>query len=77
MTARYNVLLEWDATEQVWVSYVPSLNWLSTFGATREAALDQTREAVLGYLEAIEKEGLDVPGSDSQAELASIEVATA
>ena len=77
MTTRYNVLLEWDASEHVWVSCVPSLNWLSTYGATREEALEQTREAVTGYLEAMEKQGLHVPTSDSQAELASIEVATA
>ena len=74
MTARYNVLLERDEAEQVWVAYVPALNWLSTFGATREEALEQTREAILGYLEAAGKEGLEVPGSDGQAELTLVEV---
>ena len=76
MTARYNVLLEWDEYEQVWATYVPALNWLSTFGASRGEALEQTREAVLGYLEAAAKEGLEVPTGDTRAELTSIDVAT-
>ncbi|MFQ6026398.1 MAG: type II toxin-antitoxin system HicB family antitoxin [Dehalococcoidia bacterium] len=61
MSKRYNVLLSWDNEDQVWVAYVPTLNWLSTFGDTREEALEQAREAALGYLEAADKEGLEVP----------------
>jgi predicted RNase H-like HicB family nuclease len=53
MTQHFQVMLEWDADEDVWVTYVPTLNGLSTFGETREEALSQTREAILGYLEAI------------------------
>ena len=34
--------------------HVPTLNELSTFGGTREEALTNTREAILGYLEAAE-----------------------
>jgi predicted RNase H-like HicB family nuclease len=75
MNARYNVLLEWDHKDQVWVTYVPTLNWLSTFGTTREEALAQTREAVLGYIQAAKKEGLDIPEPDGKAELDSLEVA--
>ncbi|MEA2695475.1 MAG: hypothetical protein QOJ16_4862 [Acidobacteriota bacterium] len=52
MTQHFHVLLEWDAEADVWVTYVPTLNGLSTFGETREEALSQTREAILGYLEA-------------------------
>ncbi|MEP7013626.1 MAG: type II toxin-antitoxin system HicB family antitoxin [Acidobacteriota bacterium] len=72
MTQHFNVLLEWDAESEVWVTYVPTLNGLSTFGETREEALDQTREAILGYLEAAEKESLPIP---SNTELVDLEVA--
>lgn len=72
MTQHFQVLLEWDAEEEVWVTYVPTLNGLSTFGETREEALGQTREAILGYLEAAEKDGLPLPGT---AELVDLEVA--
>jgi predicted RNase H-like HicB family nuclease len=52
------VLLEWDSEAQAWVTYAPSLNGLSTFGDTREEALANTREAILGYLEAAEEAGI-------------------
>ena len=41
------VQLEWDDRERLWVSTVPELNQLSTFGATQEEALDKTAEAML------------------------------
>ncbi len=71
-TQHFHVLLEWDPDSAAWVTYVPTLNGLSTFGETREEALANTREAILGYLEAAEKEGISVPGP---AELVDVEVA--
>ena len=65
LTRRFKVLVEWDPEERVWITYEPSLGHLSTYGATREEALNQTREAILGYLEAAAKEGLTVPSGDS------------
>jgi predicted RNase H-like HicB family nuclease len=40
---------EWDAEDRVWVTYVPSLNHLSTYGETEAEALERTREAIAGY----------------------------
>jgi predicted RNase H-like HicB family nuclease len=74
---RFQVVLEWDAEESVWVSYVPALNHLSTYGATKEEALTETREAIVGYLEAAEKEHLEVPESGASVELAEVEIAIA
>jgi len=71
-TQHFHVLLEWDPEADAWVTYVPTLNGLSTFGETREEALTNTREAILGYLEAAEKEGIALPDS---AELVELEVA--
>jgi predicted RNase H-like HicB family nuclease len=59
-THRYHALLQWDSESGVWVTYVPILNGLSTFGETREEALDNTREAILGYLEAARKEQMNL-----------------
>jgi len=60
-TRHFHVLLEWDPEADPWVTYVPTLNGLSAFGETKEEALANTREAILGYLEAAEKEGMASP----------------
>jgi predicted RNase H-like HicB family nuclease len=58
---QFSVIVEWDAEDEVWVTHVPTLDRLSTYGETRQAALDNTREAILGYLEAAGKAGIPVP----------------
>jgi antitoxin HicB len=69
MTEHFYVLIEWDPEASVWVTYVPTLNGLSTFGRTKEEALAETREAILGYLEAAKKEGIPLPSSTELVEL--------
>ena len=71
-THHYQVLLERDSEAGLWVTYVPALNGLSTYGETKDEALANTREAIQGYLEAAEKEGIPVPGP---LELIDLEVA--
>ena len=74
----YKVLLEWDEEAKAWVSYVPDLNFLSTYGDTREEAIENTREAIEGYVEAAAKEGLEIPQSSSDlAELVDVQIAVA
>ena len=73
----FPVVMEWDEEDQVWVTYVPTLGHLSTFGETRQEAIDNTREAIRGYLEAAENEGLRVPTGTPQFELVDVEVLTA
>ena len=76
MTARrFQVEIEWDPEERVWVTYVPALGHLSTYGETREEALAQTRDAVLGYLEAAAASDVPVPDEDHQLDVVEIEVA--
>ena len=72
-TRRLDVVLEWGPESRVWVTYVPALNFLSDVGDTREEALDHTREAILGYLEAAAREGVSVPNSGT-TELVQLEV---
>lgn len=74
-TRRFHVLVEWDADDEVWVTYVPALGHLSTYGETREEALELTHEAVVGYLEAAAKERLPVPPGDAPLDVVEIEVA--
>ena len=57
----YNVLLEWDSDERVWVSYVSDLNCLSSFGENRDEAIENTRDPIRGYPKAAAKEGTPVP----------------
>lgn len=72
---RFQVEIEWEPSDQVWVTYVPALGHLSTYGETREEALEQTREAILGYLEAAEKNDLPVPDAQHHIDIVEIEIA--
>jgi predicted RNase H-like HicB family nuclease len=73
-THRFKVFLEWDPDDRVWVTYVPVLNHLSTFGITRDEALRQTREAVVRYLEAAAEHGIPSPHDAGTADIVEIEV---
>jgi predicted RNase H-like HicB family nuclease len=55
------VQLEWDEETEAWVTRVPELNNISTFGKTQEEALRRTRELVLGYIDAMQDLHLRVP----------------
>jgi predicted RNase H-like HicB family nuclease len=71
---KFKVLLEWDAADKVWVSHVPTLGYLSTYGDSRQEALAKTEEAILGYLEAAAKEGMPWP-EEAETEVVELEVA--
>ena len=51
LRTRLKINLEWDGDDQVWVSCIPAVGDLSTYGKTLEEVIAQTREAILGYLE--------------------------
>lgn len=72
VAAPFNIVLEWDNEGQVWVSHVPDLGGISTYGDTLEEVVAQTREAILGYLETASEQGLPLPGG-SPAMRAAIE----
>gem|GEM_PF-1646724 len=46
------------------------------YGETRQEALGQKRQAILGYFEAAQKAGLSVPPGDAEPEVVDLEVAT-
>ncbi len=76
-TRRYKVLLEFDEESRAWVTHVPALDHISTFGASREEALENTKELIKGYIEAAEKEGLSFAPYDYESELVDLEITIA
>jgi predicted RNase H-like HicB family nuclease len=74
MPREFQVFVEYDPTEKAWVTYVPALDHLSTFGSTRDEALASTREAILGYLEAAESAGIKLNPEPTLTELVKIAV---
>ena len=67
--ARLAIEIEWDSEDHVWTAQVPSLNELSTYGNTYQEAVDKCREAILGFFEASEKEGLPLPLDQAEADI--------
>ena len=58
------VNMDWDGV--AWVTNIPELYGISTFGDTQEAALDLTQEMLLGWLDSMEARGMKIPLSRSQ-----------
>jgi antitoxin HicB len=57
---RYTVLFE-PAEEGGYVATCPALPGLVTEGATLEEAREMVRDAIRGYLESLQKDGLPIP----------------
>ena len=57
----YKVILEWDSESGVWVTYVPELGGISTFGETEQEAIDTTRDMIQGHLQAFGSEPSETP----------------
>lgn len=70
----FSVVVEWDSDDKVWVTHVPALGGLSSYGDTRDAALESTREAIAGYLEAAAKDSIPLPHSGPEPSIVELEV---
>jgi predicted RNase H-like HicB family nuclease len=70
----FSVVVEWDNDDEVWVTHVQALDSLSSYGDTREAALESTREAIAGYLEAAAKGSIPLPRSGPEPSIVELEV---
>ena len=55
-----------------WVAECPSLPGCVSQGRTREEAIMNIREAILGYIAALEEDGLQVPEERFQAILIAV-----
>ena len=68
----FSVIVETDGDD--FVTYVPALDFSSTFGATRAEALERTRELIVGYLDAAAIEGIELDLHDSVHEIVELPI---
>ena len=57
----YKVILELNEDEKCYTATVPALPGCVTQGPTREETLQRVREAIRGYLESLQKDGIPTP----------------
>jgi predicted RNase H-like HicB family nuclease len=69
---QYTVVLEPDEEGQGFTVRVPALPGCVTEGRTRKEALANAREAIAGFIEALEKAGEPVPEEKTPVELATV-----
>lgn len=60
------VELEWDPEAECYVTEVPTLNHISTFGSTPEDAIEKTKECIRLFLESMKGNGLSLPISPQE-----------
>jgi predicted RNase H-like HicB family nuclease len=70
----YTVVLEPDEEGRGYTVRVPALPGCITEGRSREEALANAREAITGFIEALEKAGEPVPEEREPVELATVAV---
>jgi predicted RNase H-like HicB family nuclease len=56
----YSVVLDWDDSEKVFIASVPALS-ISTYGETREEAIEMAREAIVVTIDGLRVLGQPVP----------------
>ena len=71
---RYTVVLEPVKEGQGYTIRVPALPGCTAEGRTREEALANAREAITGFIRALEEAGEPVPQVKEPVELATVEV---
>jgi predicted RNase H-like HicB family nuclease len=54
-TLAYSLTIEFHPEEQGYLAYFPALSGCHTWGNTYEEAVKHAEEALLGYLEALQK----------------------
>ena len=75
MLTRYKVVMEQDALEGGYTVTVPGLPGCITEGDSFDEAMANVQEAILGYLEALKKEGLPLPQEAPRLVFGEVEVA--
>ena len=71
---QYTIVLEPDDEGQGYTVRVPALPGCLTEGRTREEALENAREAIIGFIEGLRKAGEAVPEEKEPVELATVAV---
>lgn len=65
-------ILLYPGDDEFWVAECPSLPGCVSQGKTREDAILNIREAIQGYIAALEEDGLEVPEERFQAILVAV-----
>jgi antitoxin HicB len=74
-TLAYSLTIEFDEDERGYLAYFPALAGCHTWGKTYEEAVKNAEEALVGYLEALQKNGEKIPEEDHPAAGVSLGVA--
>lgn len=65
-------IILYPGEDDYWVAECPSLPGCVSQGHTREEAIQNIREAIQGYIAALEEDGLQVPEERFQAILVAV-----
>ena len=65
-------IILYPGEDNFWVAECPSLPGCISQGQTREEAIQNMREAIQGYISALEEDGLKVPEERFQAILVAV-----
>jgi predicted RNase H-like HicB family nuclease len=65
-------IILYPGEDNFWVAECPSLPGCVTQGRSKEEAIHNIREAIQGYIEALEEDGLPVPVDNFEAILVAI-----
>ena len=71
---KYTVVIEADEDSEGFTVTVPALPGCVSEGATRDEALANIREAIIGFLEGLEKAGEPIPAETHPVELAIVAI---
>jgi antitoxin HicB len=71
----FKVILEWNNDDQGYTVVVPALPGCITQGDNVQEALDNAREAIEGFIEAMKIKGIPIPESDVQMFFGEVSVA--
>jgi len=71
---QYTVMLDADEEGQGYTITVPALPGCISEGATRSEALANIREAIIGFIEGLEKAGEPVPVESQPVELETVSI---
>ena len=58
---QYSILIQYDATDKIYVASVPELKGCMAHGHTREEAMNEIQEAMLLQLEVMRDKGIPAP----------------
>lgn len=61
MKNKYEIILYWDKTDDIYIAEVPELPGCMAHGETEEIALSNVKEAILLWIETANEEGEPVP----------------